>query len=239
MRKSDLPFGSEFSPTQIDLSRVLEIASHRGGDWKAFEATVCAEYFAGNNTSDYNRRKLANNTKLGMIAYGIIDRDARLTDFGRTLFDLRTDEAALYKALGRHILLNLHGLSLVQCIQDMQIAGEEVNLTTLRESMAVRGIHYPPGGKHPSMMRLWLAKAGIIIGRRWQVDQIRLQDVLGAAPDDFGVLARFTAEQRAFLRALANIGVSEPQPANAIAQLAHATYGVRFPEKSLPSPDYS
>lgn len=42
------------------------------------------------------------------------------------------------------------------------------------------------------------------------------------------------AEQRAFLRALANTGVTTPQPANEIARLAATTYGVRFPEKSLP-----
>ena len=84
------------------------------------------------------------------------------------------------------------------------------------------------------MMRLWLAKAGVFVGSRWQIDTIRLQEVLGANPDDFEVLARFTAEQRAFLRALANTGVTTPQPANEIARLAATTYGVRFPEKSLP-----
>ncbi len=54
------------------------------------------------------------------------------------------------------------------------------------------------------------------------------------APDDFGVLSRFTPAQRAFLKALANTGLSDPQPANKIAKLATAIYGVQFPEKSLP-----
>jgi site-specific DNA-methyltransferase (cytosine-N4-specific) len=83
-------------------------------------------------------------------------------------------------------------------------------------------------------MRLWRAKAGVFVGSRWQIDTIRLKEVLGANPDDFEILARFTAEQRAFLRALANTGVTTPQPANEIARLAATTYGVRFPEKSLP-----
>ena len=125
-------------------------------------------------------------------------------------------------------------MMLIQCIQDMTSAGEEVNLTTLRDGLADRGLRYPPGGKHPSIMRLWLAKAGIFVGSRWQIDTIRLQDILGAEPEDFEILARFTIEQRAFLRALANTGVTAPQPANEIARLAATTYGVRFPEKSLP-----
>src|SRR5262245_42519025 len=103
MPKSDLPFGSEFSPSQIRLPEVLEFAHQHGGDWHAFEDAVRLAYFERHSTSDYNRGKLANNTKLGMIAYGIIDRDANLTDFGRRLFALRGDESALYAALGEHI----------------------------------------------------------------------------------------------------------------------------------------
>jgi site-specific DNA-methyltransferase (cytosine-N4-specific) len=116
----------------------------------------------------------------------------------------------------------------------MTAAGEEVNLTTLRQALAERGIHYPAGGKHPSMMRLWLVKAGVFVGARWQVDNLRLKEVLGINPADFDTLAPLTAAQRCFLLALANTGLSTPQPANEIARLAAATYGVRFPEKSLP-----
>ncbi|NJL05433.1 MAG: hypothetical protein HC911_11155 [Chloroflexaceae bacterium] len=233
-QKSDLPFGSEFSPSQISLRQVLEFAEKYGGDWKAFENAIYTEYFASYSTSEDNKRKLANNTKLGMIAYGLIDRDSNLTDFGRQLLNLENDESALYAALARHILLTLNGMSMVQCIQDMVAAGEQVNLTTLREALAIRDIHYPSGGKHPSIMRLWLAKAGVFVGDRWQIDETRLKEVLGIDGSEFDVLANFTSEQRAFLRALANTGVITPQPANEITRLASATYGVKFPEKSLP-----
>ena len=40
IKKSDLPFGSEFSPSQIDLPNVLEFAASLGGDWHAFEDVV-------------------------------------------------------------------------------------------------------------------------------------------------------------------------------------------------------
>ena len=233
-RRSDLPFGSEFSPSQIELPRALELAEIHGGDWRVFERAVRVAWFEEHKTSDYNRGKLANNTKLGMIAYGIVDRDARLTGFGKELLALKNDEEALYRRLARHILANLHGMTLISCIQDMTAAGERVNLTALREGLAARGVHYPSGGKHPSMMRLWLAKAGVFAGGRWRVDPQRVQDLLGLEPDEFKALADLTPEQRAFLRALANTGTAEPQPANDIARLAAATYGVKFPEKSMP-----
>ena len=103
MPRSDLPFGSEFSPDQIDLAVLLELADEHGADWKnGFENAVRARYFAGHRTSDYNRSKLANNTKLSMRAYGLIgDRDATLTETGRVLHGLRGDEAVLLEAFAR------------------------------------------------------------------------------------------------------------------------------------------
>lgn len=241
MQRSDLPFGSEFSPSQINLPELLEITEAHQGDPHALEAAILEKYFtthAATPTDEehksYNRGKLANNCKLGMIAYGLIDRDARFTEFGSKLYDQRGDDAALYAELARHILLNLRGMTFVQCLQDMVAAGEEITLDTLRDALAERGVHFPRGGKHPSMMRLWLAKAGIIVGNRWQVDSIRLKTILGVDPEEFPAIARFSKQQRAFLLALANSGVTKPQPANEIARLAAATYGVRFPDKSLP-----
>lgn len=241
MQKSDLPFGSEFSPSQVELPVILELVATNEGDPGALEAAILERYFRAHgqageeSANDYNRRKLANNCKLGLIAYGIIAReDTTFTEFGRSLYSLREIESSLYASLAKHILLNLHGMNLVQCILDMTAAGEDVNLTTLRKGLMERGIHYPPGGKHPSIMRLWLAKAGVFSERGWQIDDARVKSVLGLSSRDFDILANLTIQQRAFVRALANTGMSEPQPANSIRRLAEATYGVEFPEKSLP-----
>lgn len=239
MTKSDLPFGSEFSPSQIKLPEMMQLLEDQAGDLTAIEAAIRQTYFASHGGSDpsraaKNQKTLAMNSRLGLQAYGILDDHGNLTPFGKELLAKKDDEGELYGHLAKHILLNLHGMTLVRCIQDMVAAGEQVNLTTLREALAARGVHYPPGGKHPSMMRLWLAKAGIFLGSRWQVDPHRVEAVLGINPDEFEVLADFTTEQRAFLRALANTGEADPQPANEIVRLATATYGVKFPEKSLP-----
>ena len=234
-QRSDLPFGSEFSPSQIDLPVLLDMAVTHEGDSKSMQASIQARFFSTHGGgSAQNQKTLAMNCRLGLKAYGLIDEHANLTDFGRELHDLKGDEPKLYETLGRHILLNLKGMAMVQCIRDMTVAGEGVNLSSLRAGLAERGVHYPSGGKHPSMMRLWLAKAGVFVGDRWHIDELRLPVVLGTNPADFGLLSRFTSEQRAFLLALANTGVTTHQPANEITKLAAATYGVKFPEKSLP-----
>lgn len=230
---SDLPFGSEFSPSQIELPVVLEFAKVIGGDWKAFEAAIKCKYFAQNVTSEYNRSKLANNTKLGMIAYGLVDRDARLTELGEKLFALRNQPDKLHAELARHILLNLHGMTMVQCLQDIQSAGETVDLVKLREWLEERGIHFPRGGKHPSMMRLWLEKAGVF-SSGWNISTARLKELVGASSEEIEALAGLSAEQRAFLKTLANMAGEGPFQSNEIEKLATATYGVRFNEKGLP-----
>jgi len=234
MVKSDLPFGSEFSPSQIDLIRVLEIAEEHSGDWCALEDSIRQEYFDSHPTSEYNRRKLANNCKLGMIAYGILHRDGSLTDFGNQLLSLRKTPDNMYRLFAWHILLNLRGLIVIQTVQDMQARGERVDLIKLREWLKERGVYFPRGGKHPSIMRLWLEKAGIVTSADWRIDAIRLQEIIGISGDAIDELSMFTIEQKAFLKTLANMGETGPYWSNEIEKLASTTYGVKFDEKNLP-----
>ena len=234
MPRSDLPFGSEFSPARIELPVLLDLAHRHGADWKAFEDAVRERYFAGHRTSDYNKGKLANNTKLSLRAYGLIgEKDTTLTDTGRALHGLRRDEASLYEAFGRHILKHCRGMTFVQCLLDMQAAGEKIDLNTLRRGLGERGIAVPRGGKHMSTLRLWLEKAGILVAG-YRVDRARLNALLGLDVEEFEALAMFSPEQRAYLKTLANIDGGGPHSSNDIERLAAVTYGVAFNEKNLP-----
>jgi site-specific DNA-methyltransferase (cytosine-N4-specific) len=234
MVKSDLPFGSEFSPSQIDLIRVLEMAEEHSGDWRALEEAIRVEYFDSHPTSEYNRRKLANNCKLGMVAYDLLQRNGTLTDFGKRLLSLKKTPEKMYQVFVRHILLNLKGLIVVQTIQDMQARGERVDLRKLREWLQERGVYFPRGGKHPSIMRLWLEKAGIVTSTNWQIDISRLEETIGVSEDIIGELSMLTVEQKAFLKTLANMGETGPYWSNEVEKLASTTYGVKFDEKNLP-----
>ena len=234
MAQSDLPFGSEFSPAQIDLPVLLELAHEHAADWKAFEDAVRDRYFADNKTSDYNKGKLANNTKLSMRAYGLIgEKDTTLTEVGQSLYDIRADEVGLHEVFARHILKDLQGMNFVQCLLDMWAAGEEIDLNKLRRWLDERGINVPRGGKHMSTMRLWLEKAGVFASG-YRVDQGRLNEILGLNVEEFEVLATLSTEQKAYLKALANIGGGGPHLSNDIERLATSTYGVSFNEKNLP-----
>jgi site-specific DNA-methyltransferase (cytosine-N4-specific) len=233
MAESDIPFGAEFSPNQVDLKDLLEMARLYGGDWKAFEAVVRARYFETHDTTEYNKNKLANNTKLGMQAYEIIDDDANLTALGEDLYEVREAEQKLYETLARYILLHLHGMTYVQCILDMLAGGEDVDLVKLREWLAERGIHVPRGGRHLSSFRLWLEKAGVFT-HLYRVDEARLNAIAGVSMEEFEVLSQFTRDQAFYLRTLANIGEMGPFAGRDVEKLAIATYGMKSHEKSLP-----
>ncbi len=231
MTRSDLPFGSEFSPSQISLSKLLELAAEHQGDWRLLEDSIRNEYFETHQTTERNRRKLANNCKLGMIAYGLIDRTGMLTTLGQTLYELRGDPEQLYSEFARHILLHLYGLTLIQSVRDLEAAGEAVDLVKLRRALADLGVHFPSGGKHPSIMRLWLEKARVF-SSVWNVNDARVSDLLGRGLSEIEALGSLSGLQQSFLKAVANLGTGQ-HSSNDVATLAASTYGVSFNEKSL------
>ncbi len=63
---------------------------------------------------------------------------------------------------------------------------------------------------------------------------MRLNEILGVNVEEFEALAKFTLEQRAYLKALSNIDRAGPHSSNDVEKLAVATYGVAFNEKNLP-----
>ena len=234
MEKNHLPFGSEFSPSVIELPVLLTFCAECGGDKTLLEGRILETFFMNKGgENEANRRKLAMNCRLGLKAYGIIDNDAQTTPLFDALFAVKDDESRLYTEFARHILLNLNGMGLIQCIRDMEIAEEPVTLETLRTACREHGLHYPAGGKHPSMMRLWLSKAGVFEGSRWKINEARIKEILGQN-DSLETLRGLSPLQRVFLQSLLNTGNPDFQKASGIVKLAEATYGARFPEKSLP-----
>ena len=234
MPKSDLPFGSDFSPTSRDLVFLLELAEHCGEDWKKFEQGVRKEYTEDKSTSDYNKDKLANNTKLGMRAYGLIGpKDVTLTAVGKRLLSLRDQPKRLYEAFARHILVERRGMTLVQCIRDMTAAGEEVTGVIIRRELEERGVYVPVNSRNHFTMRLWLEKAGVF-SDGFRLNEPRIAEILGTDVENIDALAQLTPEQRAYLRTIASIDSAEPQRSNELAKLAQAAHGVDFKDQGIP-----
>lgn len=233
----DIPFGSEFSPSQLDLRELLTLAAAHAGNLPGMEAAIKARWFAAKGGPDpakveKNRRTMAMNSRLGLQGYGLIDTAGQLTALADAL-SKTADDQALYSAFAQHILLNLNGMRIVECVRDMTVAGDQITHENLEAALRLRGMKVAKISRGLPSLRLWLGKAGIFAGGIWQIDSLRLQEVLGTDPDAFSALADLSPAQRAFLRALASTSVTDPQPADGIKQLAEAVHGVTIPGKSF------
>lgn len=232
--ESDIPFGAQFSPSQVDLPRILYLCKQHEANRKELEAALQQEFFSEKGGDAYNQAKLANNTTLGMIAYGIIDRKANLTELGKELIALMNDPSNLYNRFAQYILLNLKGLDLVQTAQDMHARGERFDLVKFRHWLEERGIHVPRGAVHMSSMRLWLEKAGVMTSSDWQIDHSVLESLIGIKTSEIDTISMLTPEQKAYLKTLSNLPTKGSYPANEIEKLATQLYGVKYNEKMLP-----
>lgn len=238
MAKSDFPFGSEFSPKQIDLRELLEIVHDHPGQKDRIEEAIFSRYFARRKTKE--KRKLAYNCYLSMKSYGLIDDTAHFTELGQKLYNVREQPDKLYEEFVKHILLNLKGQVLLDCIWELEQAGEKIDLQRIRECLRRRGLHVSHNDRSVPVLVSWLRKVGILPPKSWEIDEERLKRIAGYSVDLFDSLASLSEPQKAFLRALANLSMATPGNTgpfvwSKVAKLASATYGVDFPEGKVPS----
>jgi hypothetical protein len=231
-RKSDLPSAQNFSPKEVELEHVLELAKHCGGDRKAFQAAIQQRYYDHRTTTDAAQKpKLAYNVANGMEKYEIIAKDATLTPLGEELYRLRGDAEALHERLAKHILLRLGGALLLDCVRDMRAAGERLDLPTIRKALLEREVYTASANKTISLMRLWLDQAGITTSS-WTIDEDRYREILSITEDELDALSDRTPEERAVLKVLAEVGVAVDSSQLRVA--AETAYGVSLNEKAFP-----
>lgn len=235
--KSSFPNSSQFSPTQTHLPDLLTLVRQHEPDRDKIKAAITARFFAKSPDPD-----IADNTIYALSEYQLLDKPkdnisyAALTSFGEELaaYAQNQDFASMYQTFGRHILLNLHGLDLVQCVQDLSHGGVKLTKQSIAKELTRRGFHIPPNGTHLNGMRQWLELAGLVEHGKWQVNAARLKHLLGEVDgDELESYAQLTSEQRAFAMAFARLDLEVAQ-SNRVASYASALYGVEFPEGGLP-----
>lgn len=70
-QKSEIPFGAQFSPNQVNLPRLLQLVHDELGDRGEITEAIRDEFFATHSSTQ--RWKLADNTVLALRAYGLLD----------------------------------------------------------------------------------------------------------------------------------------------------------------------
>lgn len=236
--KSDLPNSSQFSPVQTPLPALLRVVHEHQPNRASVTHGIAQHFFAGR----IDAQKLANNTVLALSEYGVLNKPtddqtiAHLTELGQSLAITaehgKSDD--LYAAFARHILLNLHGLDLLTCANDIAVAGQQPTKALIVKELRARGIYHPPNGTHANGMRQWLEQAGLVEKDKWIAKPEGLRALLGGVDEDaIEQFAALTPEQRAFAKAFARLNVDEAL-SNKVATYASALFGVEFPEGGLP-----
>lgn len=218
-QETDLPFGDVFSPGSLRFSEdgpcqlpyVLELVDEYEGQQELFTREIADTFFADSSDPMVTAKNVP--LGLGLAGYQLVDDDFSFTDIGRKLYDLRDDEDELYDEFAKHILLNLHGLKVMDIINDLQMAGEATTTTNIvRELRRQYDLYVKESSTHWNQMRGWLAQADLINTRTHhiKVNWEKLDDLVGIDSQERLELSGLSEAQEAFLRALATIDPDEP-----------------------------
>ncbi len=228
----DIPSGQNFSPNEIHLPTVLGLVVECQGDLGQLREAIRLRFYADRPIPAAGQGTVWQNVTLGMIAYGLITKGAEFTDVGHQLFDLRDNEPSLYQALARHLLLHVSGVALIECLRDMQRAGEAPSLTSIRKALEDRGIHTSTAGKSISLLRSWLAKAGLFQSQ-WAPNLTTYFELLGKSEVEIASLGALTEGQRAVLKLLSSLGPGH-YDSSQLRKDAEKAYPVTLNEKQFP-----
>ena len=246
MRKSDIVFGSEFSPAVIVLPTLLDLVKRHQPNRSSLQKAIDRKFFKGKGKNADPRKTLGDNTILSMIAYGIIDRvdnnshEVQLTDLGKLLYAKRESASELRDIMGRLCLTGHKGLRLITCIRDLRQAGKTLKKVNIAKELRQEGLHVPTNGKHLNVLRQWLEFAGVLNPTKskggeamWVPDDSRLHELLGITSNDLDRWSDLTAPQYEFARAFALMGEDEAVSSD-VREAATSLYGTEFPEGGLP-----
>ena len=232
MNTNELPFGTQFSPEQINLRRLLELAQeYTGRTNKEFVEQIAQEFFAQKASPE----KLAGNTSISLKSYGIVAgrNTIEITEVGRNLLSI-TDDDQLRKAFAKHILLNLNGLVFVETLRRMYLNGDSLTNANINIALIHQGFQLQQTSNNVQMMKLWLGQAGIILGD-WKINEAALKELLGIASNEIALFKELSPEQYYFLLALCNAASNVPLVATDVRNLATASYNIDFDEKAFAS----
>lgn len=232
MNNNELPFGTQFTPEQIDLRRLLELAQEYSENTnKAFVEQIAKEFFAQKASPE----KLAGNTSIALKSYGLVTgrKTISITETGKKLLSV-SDAEQMKKAFAKHILLNLNGLIFVETLRRMYLNGDSLTNANINIALIHQGFQLQQTSNNAQVMKLWLSEAGIILGD-WKINEIALKELMGIESSDIALFKELTPEQYYFLLALCNTASNVPLVATDIRNLATASFNVDFDEKAFAS----
>jgi hypothetical protein len=207
-----LPEANEFSPGQVELREVLEIADKNAGRREAIVEAIRAQYFASAAAKRATaaerleqQTKRANNVVIGMKGYDLFDLDTnKLTAIGEALL-ATADEATLNDEFATHILRSCNGIEVLEAVRAIQARGDAPTKARLQTELETRGFRLPRATTHHTKLLQWLREASVL-DKDNTIDEATVARLTGVGLDTLEEWSGLTREQRAFLRTLRRLG---------------------------------
>jgi hypothetical protein len=232
-----VPYAPDFTPAtlgrKIGAANVLTwLLTHAKGRAKADLANVIARDCLAHIAEPKDRRDMASHVVQALQNYHLVEVDdaevVSLTTDGRAI--LGAPAAQRDEAFARHILTVCNGYRLVEEIQRLTLGGQRATLEALTEVLDRAST-----SKSISSMKAWLERAGVLrAGRSYQVDDARLDEVLGNGATRLLGLDERQLEFILAARVLsAQHGTPVLEAADVKALAESRRPGVRLPSKAL------
>jgi len=209
-----VPFTQQFTPEQTPMDKLLLLLDNAKNSCDNLKNLIANSFFS--NKAD--PEKLAGNTVISLKIYGIIDKENKLTNFGVELITHRNEIELVYELLAKHILVDMHGIEIIETLREMKLAGISISLSTLPTELQKRGFIVKNNSSDLSGLFGWLRLAKIM--NHYDINEPVYESVVGTKVKTIASLMHLDQRQVAFLRAMLAMNVSDWVPYNSICTYA-------------------
>jgi site-specific DNA-methyltransferase (cytosine-N4-specific) len=207
-----VPFTQQFTPEQTPIENLLTLLENLENSSQELKSLIANNFFK--NKAD--PEKLAGNTIISLKTYGIISKENSLTDFGHELVTNRNEIEKVYEILAKHILVNMHGIEIIETLREMKQAGLPIQLITLPDELHKRGINAKNNSSDLSGLFGWLRKAKIL--NNYDINESVYESIVGIKVKTIESLMHLDQGQIGFLRALVAMNVDDWVPYNNVCK---------------------
>jgi len=208
--KIRVPFTQQFSPEQTPMEKLLVLLEKSKDSTKEIKVLIANSFFKDRSDPE----KLAGNTVISLKIYGILDKENKITDFCKDLISNKNDIGRVYEILARHILLNMHGIEILETLREMKKAHLPIQLSTLPDELLKRGIKTKSSSSDLSGFFGWLRKANILIN--YDINEPVFEAIVGVKIKIIESLMHLNHGQIGFLRAMVAMNINDWIPYNNI-----------------------
>jgi site-specific DNA-methyltransferase (cytosine-N4-specific) len=203
-----VPFTQQFTPEQTPMENLLILLENSKKSSQELKILIANSFFKDKADPE----KLAGNTIISLKTYGIINKDNTLSEFGLLLISNKNEMERVYEIFAKHILINMHGIEIIETLREMKQAALSIQLSTLPDELQKRGFKVKNNSSDLSGLFGWLRKASILNG--YNINESVYEAIVGIKVKTIESLMHLDQGQIGFLRALVAMNVEDWIPYN-------------------------